>query len=118
MISRMNNTVENIFITQYQMKAEFSRILLSLGFSEPKAEICAELFTVNSLEGVYTHGVNRFPGFVKNIKEGYIMPEADPLLLHKTGSLEQWDGMNGPGPLNALFATDRATEMARENGIG
>jgi 3-dehydro-L-gulonate 2-dehydrogenase len=114
----MNNTVENIFITQDQMKAEFSRILLSLGFSEPKAEICAELFTVNSLEGVYTHGVNRFPGFVKNIKEGYIMPEADPLLLHKAGSLEQWDGMNGPGPLNALFATDRAMEMARENGIG
>jgi 3-dehydro-L-gulonate 2-dehydrogenase len=118
MISRMNNTLENIFISQDQMKAEFLRILLNNGFSLPKAEICAELFTVNSLDGVYSHGVNRFTGFVKNIKEGYIRPEADPLLLNRAGSLEQWDGMNGPGPLNALFVTDRAMELARENGIG
>jgi 3-dehydro-L-gulonate 2-dehydrogenase len=114
----MDNTGKNIFISQDLMKAEFLRILLSLGFSVSKAEKCAELFTVNSLEGIYTHGVNRFPGFVKNIKEGYIKSGAEPELVHKAGSLEQWDGMSGPGPLNALFATDRAMEMARVNGIG
>jgi len=114
----MDNTEKNIFIAQNQMKVEFSRILLSLGFSDSKAEQCAEIFTINSLEGVYSHGVNRFPGFVKNIKEGYIRPEAEPILVHRTGSIEQWDGMNGLGPLNALFATERVMEMSRGNGIG
>ena len=118
MISNMNNSVENVFISQDQMKTEFLRILLSLDFSALKAEKCAEIFTVNSMEGVYTHGVNRFPGFVNNIKEGYISSDADPTLVQRTGSLEQWDGNSGPGPLNALFATDRAMEMAEENGIG
>ncbi len=105
-------------ISSDKMKSEFSRILLSLGFLEQKAEKCAEIFTVNSLEGVYSHGVNRFPRFVKNIKEGYIKPDAVPSLVHRTGSLEQWNGNLGPGPLNASFATERAMELAQENGIG
>jgi 3-dehydro-L-gulonate 2-dehydrogenase len=100
------------------MKTEFFRILLNLGFSKQKAEKCAEIFTLNSLEGVYSHGVNRFPRFVKNIKEGYIEPDAVPSLVHRTGSLEQWNGNLGPGPLNASFATDRAMELAHESGVG
>lgn len=100
------------------MKSEFSRILLDLGFTYQKAEKCAEIFTLNSLEGVYSHGINRFSRFVKNIKEGLIKPEAIPSLISRTGSLEQWNGNLGPGPLNATFATDRATELAKENGIG
>lgn len=114
----MENIERNVLISHDQMKTEFFRILLTLGFSKQKAEQCAEIFMLNSLEGVYTHGVNRFPRFVKNIKEGYIKPDAVPSLVHRAGSLEQWDGNLGPGPLNALFATDRAMEMAENNGIG
>lgn len=114
----MKNTELNIRVPPDKMKSEFFRILLKLGFSEHKAEKCAEIFTLNSLEGVYSHGVNRFPRFVKNIREGYIKPEAVPSLVHRTGSLEQWNGNLGPGPLNASFATDRAIELAQENGIG
>jgi len=109
---------KNIRIPSEKMKSEFIRILLKLGFSEPKAEKCAEIFTLNSIEGVYSHGVNRFPRFVKNTREGYVKPEADPSLLQRIGSMEQWEGNLGPGPLNATFATDRAMELARENGIG
>jgi len=100
------------------MKSEFRRILLKYGFSEPGAEQCAEIFMVNSLEGVYSHGVNRFPRFIKNTIEGFIKPDAVPSLSNKFGALEQWKGNLGPGPLNALFATDRATVIASENGIG
>ncbi len=114
----MLNTELSMRIPSDKMKSEFYRILLNHGFSEPKAEKCAEIFTVNSLEGVYSHGVNRFPRFIKNIREGYIKPGAVPSLVSSAGSLEQWDGNLGPGPLNASFATDRAVELAHENGIG
>ena len=105
-------------VSSGKMKSEFKRILLNLGFSEPKADKCAEIFTVNSLEGVYSHGVNRFPRFVKNIKDGLVIPDAIPTIVNRAGSLEQWNGNLGPGPLNAIFATDRAIELANENGIG
>lgn len=114
----MTTNERDIRISADKMKSEFFRILLNLGFSEVKAEKCSEIFTINSLEGVYSHGVNRFPRFVKNTIDGFVKPDAVPSLVHKTGSLEQWNGNLGPGPLNALFATDRAIELSQANGIG
>jgi 3-dehydro-L-gulonate 2-dehydrogenase len=114
----MESTERNIRIPSEKMKSEFLRILLNLGFEQLKADKCAGIFTLNSLEGVYSHGVNRFPRFVKNIKDGIIKPDAVPTLVHRAGSLEQWNGNLGPGPLNASFATERVIELASENGIG
>jgi 3-dehydro-L-gulonate 2-dehydrogenase len=112
-------TAEPIFrISSEKMKSEFFRILVNLGFSEQKADKCAGIFTVNSLEGVYSHGINRFPRFVQNIKDGFVNPDADPSLVHQSGSMEQWNGNLGPGPLNASFITDRTIELAQKNGIG
>ena len=100
------------------MKSEFIRILTNLGFTESKADQCAEVFAVNSLEGVYSHGVNRFPKFVVYIRKGYIKPDSEPSVIKLVGALEQWNGNLGPGPLNAMLATDRALELASQNGIG
>lgn len=101
-----------------EMQSVFFEILLGNGFDEEKAAACAEIFTVNSLEGIYTHGVNRFPRFISYTNENYIFPDASPVLKHTSGSMEQWDGQLGPGPLNAVFATDRAVSLAQNNGIG
>jgi 3-dehydro-L-gulonate 2-dehydrogenase len=105
-------------ITYEKMKTEFVRILTDSGFSESKADQCAEIFAVNSLEGVYSHGLNRFPKFVFNIKKGYVKPDSEPSLIKSAGALEQWNGNLGPGPLNALLATERAMELASLYGIG
>jgi 3-dehydro-L-gulonate 2-dehydrogenase len=106
------------FVPADRMKTEFARILTKYGFSEAKAEQCAGIFTLNSIEGVYSHGFNRFPRFVDNIRTGYVKPEAVPSLVKSAGSVEQWNGNLGPGPLNASFATLRAMELAIKNGIG
>ena len=107
-----------IYVTYETMKSEFARILANLGFSESKADRCAEIFAVNSLEGIYSHGVNRFPKFIMYVKKGYVIPDAEPSIIKSLGSLEQWNGNLGPGPLNASFATERAMKIASENGIG
>jgi 3-dehydro-L-gulonate 2-dehydrogenase len=88
------------------------------GFGESQAAKCAEIFAINSRDGVNSHGINRFPRFIKNTIEGHIKPYEVPSLKQKTGSIEQWNGNLGPGPLNASFATDRAIELSVENGIG
>jgi 3-dehydro-L-gulonate 2-dehydrogenase len=101
-----------------EMQRTFQEILQQYGFAAGKAAACARLFTENSLDGVYSHGVNRFAGFVDFVRRGYIQVDAEPSLHRALGAWEQWDGGLGPGPLNALFATQRAMALARQHGIG
>jgi 3-dehydro-L-gulonate 2-dehydrogenase len=110
---------ENIVIVDSdKMSSEFIRILKKNGFNSERAHQCTDIFLMNSLEGVLSHGVNRFPRFVNNIRDGLVKPEASPTLINEMGAVEQWNGNTGPGPLNATFATERAMELAAENGIG
>jgi 3-dehydro-L-gulonate 2-dehydrogenase len=102
----------------HQLKAEFKRVLLQLNFAEGKAEACANTFAENSRDGIYTHGLNRFPVFVQYVKEGLVKPDAVPTLVDQMGAIERWDGNLGPGILNAAFCMDRAIVLAKENGIG
>ena len=74
-------------ITEDRMKSEFVRILIKFGFNNSRAEQCAGIFTLNSLEGVYSHGVNRFPRFVEYIIKGYVRPDSNPSLTGGAGSV-------------------------------
>lgn len=110
--------IETIRVPADEMLETFHSILLDHGFDERKARVCAEIFTNNSIDGVYTHGVNRFPRFVSNVDTGHVNPDKDPTLTHKFGALEQWNGNLGPGPSNAKFATDAAIRLSSKYGIG
>lgn len=101
-----------------KMYSEFSRVLLKIGFTEERAKLCAKLFAESSLDGVYSHGLNRFPRFIKYIQNGYIDIHAHPEKVEGVGALERWDGNSGPGNLNAYFCMERAIEVAHENGVG
>jgi len=101
-----------------KLKAEFKRILIGLGFTETKAELCARTFAESSRDGIYTHGLNRFPSLVESIKEGLVKPGAEATKEGGFGAIEQWNGNQAPGILSATFCMDRAMELANENGIG
>lgn len=75
----------------------FKSILLVNNFSNFDAEICAEIFAENTLVGVHSHGVNRFPEFIKYVILGYIKPTAKPIKENSFNALEQWNGNYGPG---------------------
>jgi 3-dehydro-L-gulonate 2-dehydrogenase len=98
--------------------AELSRVLAALGFADDRALASATLFAEAHRDGVATHGLNRFPRFVRQIKAGRVKPDASPVATARFGPWEQWDGQLGPGNLNATVATDRAIALARDHGIG
>lgn len=100
------------------LKAEFKRILLQLSLSKEKAELCAHTFAANSRDGVYSHGLNRFPAFVNTIIEKQINIEAEPVFIERNGLIEVWDGKFGIGIHNAQLAMSRVIELAKANGIG
>jgi 3-dehydro-L-gulonate 2-dehydrogenase len=94
------------------------RVLLKLEVEPGAARLCARLFADTSRDGVYSHGLNRFPRFVSMIRNRYIDVHAVPELVAASGPLERWDGKIGPGNLNAYHSMERAIALAREHGMG
>lgn len=98
--------------------AEFSRVLEALDFAPERARDTARIFADNTCDGVPSHGLNRFPGFVRDIVAGRVDPSAKAECVASFGTLEQWDARRGPGVLTATAAMSRAIELARESTIG
>jgi 3-dehydro-L-gulonate 2-dehydrogenase len=101
-----------------EVEVRLAAVLRGLGFSEERARLCARLFAETTCDGVYSHGVNRFPRFVSMVRNGSVDPGAKPSVVARFGAMERWDGQRGPGNLNAHAAMGRAIELAGEHGIG
>ena len=97
---------------------EFYRVLATVGLTGERGRLCARLFAENQRDGVYSHGLNRFPGFVAGLASKKIDCQSEPTRIAQFGALERWDGHNGVGLLNAHFCMHRATEIADAHGIG
>jgi 3-dehydro-L-gulonate 2-dehydrogenase len=107
-----------IRISFEDMQQTFRQALIKVGFAPERADSLADIFAQNSLDGVASHGWNRFPVFMGHIAQGYIHLDAEPTKVASMGAWEQWEGNLGPGPLNAIAATQRVMELAQEYGIG
>ena len=100
------------------MKAEFLRVLTKYGITGERAELSATLFVNASRDGIYTHGLNRFPKFIKSIEDGSVDVRAEAECVEALGVLERWDGHRVPGNLNAHRCMRRAIELAHRQTIG
>jgi len=101
-----------------EMVDEFARVLCARGFSAADGREAAEIFAQNSLAGVYSHGLNRFPRLVSYLEKGVIDPAVQASCVMSFGNMERWDGHRGFGPLNARKAMARACKIAKAQGIG
>lgn len=107
-----------INISYNEVVSVLTTILKRNGIVEEQAVLLAELFTENSFQGKDSHGLNRFPGFIRSLNRGVINIKAHPYITKSFHSFEQWNGDFGIGPINAITFTDRAMELADEYGIG
>ena len=85
---------------------------------EETAHHFAEIFAGNSLDGVYSHGMNRYPRYLDDMDSGLCdrhVTQAERVCGF--GAMEVWDAHFGVGPLIAEQVTRRAVELAREHGV-
>jgi 3-dehydro-L-gulonate 2-dehydrogenase len=101
-----------------ELVERLTRALRNLGFEQENAALCARLFAETTRDGVYSHGIRRFPRFAAMVESGLVQPNAVPVRTAQCGALERWDGRSGPGNLNAWRSMERAIALARESGIG
>lgn len=100
------------------MLKEFQRVLIKKGVDEKTAFDAATNFAQTSLDGVYSHGINRFARVISYIDKGAIDPKAQPVCEMKCGTMERWNGNLALGNTNASKAMERACELAKEYGVG
>jgi 3-dehydro-L-gulonate 2-dehydrogenase len=101
-----------------ELQDTFVRVLAQHGLEGERAALCARLFADASRDGVASHGLNRFPRFIRTIRNGVVDVRARPSRVAAYGAWERWDGHRGPGNLNAHACMDRAVALAREHGMG
>lgn len=105
-------------VTFAELEAQFLRVLGKLEFDDEKAAQCARIFARNSEDGVYSHGLNRFPAFVRSVREGLVNAGAEPEIVRTSGCIEFWDGQQGPGMYVASLAMGHAVALAKKGGMG
>jgi len=105
-------------VTFEEMYGAMKDRLIKYGCDEEIAEGCARNLAENSLGGVYSHGLNRFPRVIAMLENGKIKPGNRPARVEAMGALEKWDGGLGMGNTNAAFCMDRAVQLAKQYGIG
>ena len=101
-----------------EMQEVIASAFLQAGMNEQEARQCALIHAQSTLDGVNSHGVNRVARFVDYIGRGWVNLAGKPKVVKQMGAIEIYDGDRGPGVLNAIFATDRAMEMASQQGVG
>ncbi|SMO68897.1 3-dehydro-L-gulonate 2-dehydrogenase [Fodinibius sediminis] len=101
-----------------EIKQTLVTILEKYDFSPAKTKIIAETHTQSSCDGVYSHGLNRFPLFIEYVEKGLIDITAEPEKVASFGTMERWDGRMGPGVTNAHHCMERALELAKDHTLG
>lgn len=78
----------------------------------------AQIFAGNSLDGVYSHGMNRYPRYLSDMDSGLCdAGVSEATRVSGFGALEVWDAHFGIGPLIAQQMAERAIELAKAHGV-
>ncbi len=109
---------DNISIPAAETIDFLTGFLAHLGLSPSDAETCARDLVQTNLWGVDSHGLLRLPIYAQRISDGSVNIHPDVKRLGGRGGFEVWDGDAGLGYVVGHRATDRAIELAQENGIG
>ena len=70
------------------------------------------------LRGHWSHGAVRVPPYIRAFAAGVVNPRPRVEPVRRFGATAVLDGDNGHGVVVGQIATDRATELAREHGVG
>ena len=105
-------------ITAEQEKEIIIEILQRMNVSMEHAEIVADVTLDANLKGFTSHGLGRFPQYVKGLKAGTIVTDADIEIEKETPAMALINGNHIFGHVVAYKAMEIAIQKAKETGIG
>jgi LDH2 family malate/lactate/ureidoglycolate dehydrogenase len=93
-------------------------VLCAAGTPDEYSRIIADHISDTSLTGHDSHGFIRVIQYVKQIREGIIVPDAKPEIVSESPTTAQVEGHRGFGHVVATFTTEIAIRKAKELGVG
>lgn len=94
------------------------KILEAYDVAPNEASIVADVITDGDLKGFSTHGLGRFPQYIKSIEAGTIKTDGDYEIEKESASSAVINGHHKFGHYIAVKAMDLAVKKASETGIG
>jgi LDH2 family malate/lactate/ureidoglycolate dehydrogenase len=101
-------------LTADRLRDVTARIFAAAGAPQDIADDMAAILTESNLVGHDSHGVIRIPAYVRQIKEGSLVPDARPEIIDETPGSALVDGKYGFGHIAAAFGTETAIRKAKE----
>lgn len=93
-------------------------ILINIGVQDKQADIITEATIDSDLKGFTSHGLGRFPQYIRGIENGFISTEGDYEIVKETDSIALIDGKSLFGQYIAHQGMMLAIEKAKKMGIG
>ncbi|HSR13510.1 MAG TPA: Ldh family oxidoreductase [Thermodesulfobacteriota bacterium] len=94
------------------------RIFCAAGAPGEHSHVVARHLADCNRAGHDSHGFIRVIQYIRQIREGLIVPAAKPSVISDSPALAQVDGNRGFGQVAATFATEMAVEKAKKQGVG
>jgi uncharacterized oxidoreductase len=92
-------------------------LFCAAGAPEEHSRIVAQHLADNNLTGHDSHGFIRVIQYIRQIKEGLILPAAKPEIVRDSPGMAQVDGQYGFGQVAAKFSTELAIDKAKKQGV-
>ena len=105
-------------ITAEQERSIIMGILKCMKVSDEDASIVADVTIDADLKGFSSHGIGRFPQYIRGLKAGTINSEAEIATEKETDSMALLNGNHKFGHVVTYNAMEIAIKKAKENGIG
>lgn len=101
-----------------ELREVLNRLFVKYQFTPEKAGLLSRVYAESTLDGVFSHGINRVPLFIEYIMNGSVNVDKEAKCDTSFGVIERWDGHLGPGIINATKCMDRAITLCKVHGMG
>ncbi|MDD5960485.1 MAG: L-sulfolactate dehydrogenase [Methanobrevibacter wolinii] len=105
-------------ITTENEKLLVDQILINLGVKKEDAELVTEVVLNADLKGFSSHGIGRFPQYIKTIDANNIKLKGEIEIERETESIAVINGHSLFGQIVATKAMKLAIEKAKKTGVG
>jgi LDH2 family malate/lactate/ureidoglycolate dehydrogenase len=93
-------------------------VLTAMKMPRPTAELTADLMVRTDLRGVDSHGIDMLPRYHEWWREGFIVCDAEPIVVQDQVATAVLDGRRGLGHYVSTVAMRTAIDKARTYGLG
>jgi LDH2 family malate/lactate/ureidoglycolate dehydrogenase len=106
-----------INIKEQELRKFCENICLKVGLSQKDAFIFVDSLLFANLRGIDSHGIMRFPPYVKRLVDGGAKINPQIKKIKEESSMILLDGDSGMGQIVSMYATKLAIDKAEKTGI-